>query len=149
MPRIGLVIAFVLLLSGCASHSALTIQPHSELSIDVPNDMFSSIRMRDGELLFLRNDRIIGFVKSDEIPSAVSSGTATDTSLTLFESASQGSNQPVWIEHIPEARVFGVVQDDFRTIFIIPDGSAQSLITFQGPTESSRSIRINGAKVSD
>ncbi|PSF10121.1 hypothetical protein C7H08_01055 [Marinobacter halophilus] len=110
--------------------------------------MFSSVKVRDAELLFLRNDRIIGFVKSDEIPSTVSTGSAIDTSSTLFESAEQGSNKPVWIERIPEARVFGVVQGEFRTLFIVPDNHAQSLITFQGPTESSTSIRINGEKIS-
>lgn len=149
MPRIGLALAFVLLLSGCASHSSLIIQPYSELSIEVPNEMFSSVKARDGELLFLRNNRIIGFVKSDEIPSTVSSDSALDTSMTLFESADQGSSKPVWIEKIPEAQVFGVVQGDFRTVFIVPDNQAQSLITFQGPTESSASIRINGAKISN
>jgi hypothetical protein len=149
MPRIGLVVAFFLLLSGCESHSSLIIQPYSKLSIEVPNDMFSSVKVRDGELLFLRNNRSIGFVKSDEIPSAVSSGTASDTSLALFESAAQGSGKPVWIERIPDAQAFEVVQGDFRTVFIVPDGSAQSLVTFQGPTEGSDFVRINGAKVSD
>jgi len=52
MPRIGLVVALMLLLSGCASHPALIIQLSSQLSIEVPNDMFSSVKMRDGELLF-------------------------------------------------------------------------------------------------
>lgn len=149
MPRTGLFVAFVLLLSGCAPHSALTIQPHSQLSIEVPNDMFSSIKVRDGELLFLKNNQIIGFVKSDEIPNSVRSSTAADTSLTLFESASEGSQKPIWIDHIPEAQVFGVVQKGFQTIFMVPDSSEQFLVTFQGPTESSRAIRINGAKVFD
>ncbi|AZT82272.1 hypothetical protein EHN06_01205 [Marinobacter sp. NP-4(2019)] len=147
MPRIGLVVAFFLLLSGCASHSALTIQPHSQLAIEVPSDMFSSIKVRDGELLFLTNNQIIGFVKSDEIPKAVRSEKAADTALTLFESVSEGSQKPSWIDHVPEAQVFGVVQGDFRTIFIVPNGSEQFLVTFQGPSESSRAIRINGAKV--
>ncbi|MFB2820078.1 hypothetical protein [Marinobacter shengliensis] len=147
MPRMGLALAFVLLLSGCASHSSLVIQPYRELTIEVPDKMFSSVKMRDDELLFLRNDRIVGFVKSEDIPSSVSSGSAIDTSLTLFESASQGSIKPVWIEQIPEAQVFGVVQGEFRTVFIVPNSQAQSLITFQGPTESSTSLRINGAKI--
>ncbi|WP_298451116.1 hypothetical protein [uncultured Marinobacter sp.] len=148
MSRIGLVIAFLLLLSGCASHSSLIIQPYGEISIEVPDDMFSSVKVRDGELLFLRNNRIIGFVKSDEIPNTVSSDTASETSKALYESAAQGSSKPIWIESIPDAQAFGVVQGDFRTIFIVPDGSAQSLITFQGPTEGSDSARINGVKVS-
>ena len=149
MARIALALTFLFFLSGCASHSSLIIQPSKELSIEVPNDMFSSIKVRDGELLFLRNNRIIGFVKSDEIPSNVSSGTSNDTSLTLFKSAAQGAGKPVWIEHIPGARAFGVVQGNFRTVFIVPDGSAQSLVTFQGPTEDSDFVRINGVKVSE
>lgn len=146
MPRIGLVVAFVLLLSGCASHSALTIQPYNQLAIEVPNDMFSSIKMRDGELLFLKNNQIIGFVKSNEIPKAVRSKKTADTAVTLFESVSEGSQKPSWIDHIPEAKAFGVVQGDFRTIFIVPNGPEQFLITFQGPTESSTAIRINGTE---
>lgn len=149
MPRIGLVIAFFLLLTGCAPHSSLIIQPSNELSIEVPSDMFSAVKLRDGELLFLRNNRIIGFVKSDEIPNTVSSDTASDTSKALYESAAQGSSKPIWIESIPDAQAFGVVQGDFRTIFIVPDGSAQPLITFQGPTVGSDSVRINGVKVSE
>ncbi|MBK1887261.1 MULTISPECIES: hypothetical protein [Marinobacter] len=147
MPRIGLIIAFLLLLPGCAPHSSLIIQPSNELSIEVPSDMFSSVKVRDGELLFLKNNRIIGFVKSDEIPNTASSDTASDASIALFESAAQGSSKPAWIESIPDAQAFGVVQGDFRTIFIVPDGSAQSLITFQGPTEGSDSVRINGVKL--
>lgn len=149
MPRIGLALAFVLLLSGCASHSSLVIQPYSELSIEVPEKMFSSVKVRDGELLFLTNNRIVGFVRSEAIPSTVNSSSAIDTSTTLFESANQGSSKPVWMEQIPEARVFEVVQGDFRTVFIVPSGQAQSLITFQGPAESSTSLRINGAKISE
>ena len=147
MPRIGLSLAVLLLASGCATNSSLVIQPYSELTIEVPDKMFSSVKIRDDELLFLRNDRIVGFVKSEDIPSSVSSGSAIDTSLTLFESASQGSNKPVWIEQIPEAQVFGVVQGEFRTVFIVPNSQAQSLITFQGPAESSTLLRINGAKI--
>lgn len=149
MPRIGLFVAFMLLLSGCASNSFLTIQPDDHVAIDVPNDMFSSIKMRDGELLFLRNDQIIGFVKSDEIPKAVHSGKTVDTALTLFEGASKGSQKPSWIDHIPEATAFEVVQGDFRTIFIVPSGSEHFLITFQGPTEASSSVRVNGEKIPD
>lgn len=149
MPRIGLLAALILLFAGCAPHSALTIQPHSQLSIEVPNNMFSSVKVRDGELLFLRNNRIIGFVKSDEIPLTVGEGAATDTSKALFESAAQGSNKPAWFEQIPEAQAFGVVQGDFRTVFIVPDGHAHSLITFQGPTDTSTSVRINGKKISN
>lgn len=149
MPRIGLVVTFLLLLSGCAPHPSLTIQPSSGISVEVPNDMFSSVKVRDGELLFLKNNRIIGFVKSDEIPNTVNSGTANDTSLALFKSAAQGSGKPVWIKRIPDAQAFGVVQGDFRTVFIVPNGSAQSLVTFQGPTEGSDFVRINGVKVSE
>ena len=149
MPRIGLSLAVLLLASGWATNSSLVIQPHSELTIEVPDKMFSSVKVRDGELLFLRNDRIVGFVKSEDIPSSVSSGSAIDTSLTLCESASQGSNKPVWIEQIPEARVFGVVQGEFRTVFIVPNSQAQSLITFQGPAASSTSLRINGVRISE
>jgi len=149
MPRIGLSLAVLLLASGCATNSSLVIQPYSELTIEVPDKMFSSVKIRDDELLFLRNDRIVGFVKSEDIPSSVSSGSAIDTSLTLFESASQGSIKPVWIEQIPEAQVFGVVQGEFRTVFIVPNSQAQSLITFQGPAESSTSLRINGVRISE
>lgn len=104
--------------------------------------MFFSFKVRDGELLFLRNNRIIGFVKSDEIPSTVSSGTASDTSRVLFKNAAKGSAKPDWIERIPDAQAFGVVRGDFRTVFIVPDGSAQSLIPFQGPTGDSGSVRL-------
>lgn len=149
MPRIGLSLAVLLLASGCATNSSLVIQPYSELTIEVPDKMFSSVKVRDGELLFLRNDRIVGFVNSEDIPSSVSSGSAIDTSLTLFESASQGPIKPVWIEQIPEARVFGVVQGEFRTVFIVPNSQAQSLITFQGPAASSTSLRINGVRISE
>jgi hypothetical protein len=147
MPRIGLVVAFLLLLSGCASHSTLTIQPYKQLSIEVPNDMFSSIRMRGGELLFLKGNQIIGFVKSEGIPESARSDNAIDTALTLFKKASEGSQKPSWINNISEAEVFGVVQGDFETIFIVPTDSGQSLITFQGPTESSKAVRINGTKI--
>ncbi|WP_138103161.1 MULTISPECIES: hypothetical protein [Marinobacter] len=149
MARIALALSFLLLLSGCTSQSSLVIQPYSELAIEVPEKMFSSVKMRDGELVFLRNNRVVGFVRSEEIPSTVSSSSAIDTSTTLFESANQGSSKPIWMEQIPEAQVFGVVQGDFRTVFIVPNGQAQSLITFQGPAESSTSLRINGAKISE
>ena len=149
MPRIGLALAFVLLFSGCASHSSLVIQPYSDLSIEVPEKMFSSVKVRDGELLFMRNNRIVGFVKPEEVPSTVRSSSAINTSTTLFENANQGASKPVWMEQIPEARVFGVIQGDFRTVFIVPNSQAQSLITFQGPVESSTSLRINGAKISE
>jgi hypothetical protein len=149
MARIALTLAILLFLSGCASQSSFVIQPYSELAIEVPEQMFSSVKVRDGELLFLKNNRIVGFVKSEEVPSTVRSSSAIDTSTTLFESANQGSSKPVWMEQIPEARVFGVVQGDFRTIFIVPNSQAQSLVTFQGPAESSTSLRINGAKISE
>ena len=138
----------MLLLSGCVSPSVLTIQPDNHVAIDVPNDMFSSIKMRDGELLFLRNKQIIGFVKSDKIPKDVRSEETAETALILFDSASEGSQKPSWIDHIPEAKAFEVVQGGFRTIFIIPSGSEHFLITFQGPIEPSSSVRINGERIS-
>jgi|GEM_PF-3733110 len=149
MTRIGLFTAFLLLLSGCASNSVLKIQPNSHVAIEVPNDMFSSIKMRDGELLFLKNNRIIGFVKSDEIPKSVRTEKAERTATVIFDSVSRGAQQPSWIKRIPDAKAFEVIEGDFRTIFIIPTDSDHSLITFQGPTERSSSVRINGEEISD
>lgn len=149
MPKIGLFTTFILLLSGCASNSFLTIQPDSQVAIEVPNDMFSSIKMRDDELLFLMNNRIIGFVKSDEIPKSVHTEKTSHTAMIIFDSVSRGAQQPSWIKRIPDAKAFEVIEGDFRTIFIIPTESDHSLITFQGPTERLSSVRINGEKISN
>ena len=71
MARIALALSFLLLLSGCASQSSLVIQPYSELAIEVPEKMFSSVKMRDGELgvngdgEFNFPDFVLRFVDSD------------------------------------------------------------------------------------
>ena len=147
MSRIGLLAAFILFISGCASHSALTVQPYNQLSIDVPENLFSSVKVREGELLFLRDNQVVGFIKSDVIPSTVRSDSAADTSRILFESAAEGSRNPFWIDRIPEAPVFGVVQNGFLTIFIVPNDAEHILVTFQGPEEHSRALRINGRRI--
>lgn len=146
MVKARLFTIFLIFLTGCTANPALEIQPNDQVTMEIPGEMFSAIRMRQGELLFLKDEKIIGFVKSDQIPETLSQGSEHPEQI-LFDSASEGSQKPAWLQGVPKAKAFWVTGDYFTTIFIVPDNSPNTLVTFQGPHSYTDAVRINNTNL--
>lgn len=149
MTKQFLFFAYLFFVTGCASTSMLAIQPTDNVTVEVPSEMFSSLRMRDGEILFLKGEQIVGFVKSDQVPNTFPPDNTLHLEQALFQNASKGSQKPSWINGVTGAAAFQVINKDFTTIFVVPKETSDTLITLQGPVGHSRSVRINGTSASD
>lgn len=131
--------------AGCTSHAALTIEPTDQVIFDIPSKMFSSIKMRAGEILFLKDGKLAGFITSNLIPESELGDSDATSMQVLYNSAAQGSEKPHWIPGMVDAKGFWVTRNRFSTIFVIEEGEPDVLTTLQAPTDHLESIRINGA----
>lgn len=131
--------------AGCTSHTALIIEPTDQVTVEIPSGMYSSIKMSDGEILFLQDGELAGFIMSDPIPESELGDSDAPSEQILYDSAAQGSEKPQWIPGIVGAKGFWVTRDRFSTVFVIEEGDPDILTTLQAPTDHLESIRINGA----
>lgn len=115
IPSRVILTLFFVLLSGCATHTPVTLKPIKGMSV-VLDSSFDTLDFSDNEVLIFNEDQLLGRIK--RVHNEDKSITSIESLKTGFTEARKGSRKPELLDIKDGLFGFVVHTDNFSTIFL-------------------------------